>query len=83
VVAHLDTVAKGSDAAKATAAQALRAELVTAGGNYPQPMLIDQLQNVWRMANQADQRPGRDAVVRLDDLRGELAAIEKRAEAPR
>jgi hypothetical protein len=35
------------------------------------------------MANQADQRPGRDAVVRLDDLRGELAAIEKQAEALR
>jgi hypothetical protein len=46
-------------------------------------MLIDQLQNVWRMANQADQRPGRDAVVRLDDLRRVLATMEKRAEALR
>ena len=56
---------------------------MTAGGNYPQPMLIDQLSNVWRMANQADQRPGRDAFVRLEDLRVELAGIEKQAAALR
>jgi hypothetical protein len=56
---------------------------VTASGSYPQPMLIDQLSSVWRMANQADQRPGRDAFQRLEDLRGELAGLEKQAEALR
>jgi hypothetical protein len=46
-------------------------------------MLTDQLASVWRMVNQADQRPGRDAVLRLDDLRAELGDIEKQAEALR
>ncbi len=81
--ARLAEVAGGADAARAKDAAALRAKLVTAGGNYPQPMLIDQLSSIWRMANQADQRPGRDAFMRLDDLRAELAAIEKQAEALR
>jgi hypothetical protein len=81
--ATLADIAKGADATKAKEAAVLRARLVTAGGNYPQPMLIDQLSNVWRMANQADQRPGRDAFVRLDDLRAELADLEKQTAALR
>lgn len=81
LVSRLDGIAREGNAA--TAVASLRSALVTAGGNYPQPMLIDQLQNVWRMANQADQRPGRDATLRLDDLRAELATLEKRAEALR
>jgi photosystem II stability/assembly factor-like uncharacterized protein len=83
LAARLGEVAGGTDAAKASSARALRAKLVTAGGNYPQPMLTDQLASVWRMVNQADQRPGRDAVLRLDDLRAELGDIEKQAEALR
>lgn len=76
--AALSQVAAGSDA-RAQQAAALHAQLVTAGGNYPQPMLVDQLANVWRMANQADQPPGRDAVLRLDDLTLALTALEKQA----
>ncbi len=83
LAATLATAASGADATKARDAAALRAQLVTAGGNYPQPMLIDQLANVWRMANQADQRPGRDALLRVEDLQQELAALEKRAAALR
>ncbi|HTV00559.1 MAG TPA: hypothetical protein VMF13_08490 [Luteitalea sp.] len=71
------------DTEVARAAASLRTALVTAPGSYPQPMLIDQLASIWRMANQADQRPGGDAVIRLNDLRTELAALEKRAEALR
>jgi len=81
--ARLAEVASSADAAKAKEVAALRARLVTASGNYPQPMLIDQLSSVWRMANQADQRPGRDGVTRFEDLRNELATIEKQAEALR
>jgi hypothetical protein len=54
---------------------ALTGRLVTAGGPYPQPMLIDQLANVLRMLGQADQKPGRDAYLRYDDLRRELDAL--------
>jgi len=64
-----------ADAARAKALQALLDRLVTAPVVYPQPMLIDQLSNVARMAGQADQRPGRDAVQRYDDLKRELAAV--------
>jgi photosystem II stability/assembly factor-like uncharacterized protein len=81
--ARLAEAAAGGDPAKARAAATLRTQLVTASGSYPQPMLIDQLSSVWRMANQADQRPGRDAFQRLEDLRGELAGLEKQAEALR
>jgi len=69
-------------AANAPAARALRAlhgRLVTAGGVYPQPMLIDQLANVAAMIGQADQKVGRDAFTRFEDLAKELAAIEAEA----
>jgi Mor family transcriptional regulator len=50
--------------------------LVTASIVYPQPMLVDQLSNIARMIDRADQKPGRDAVQRYDDLMKELAAIK-------
>jgi hypothetical protein len=56
--------------------RALEVRVITAGGSYPQPMLIDQLQSVLRMTSQADQRIGRDAVARFADLEKELAAAE-------
>jgi hypothetical protein len=52
------------------------ARFVTAGGAYPQPMLIDQLANIYRMTNAADQRIGRDAIARYDDLLKEFAALK-------
>jgi hypothetical protein len=56
--------------------QALVDRVVTAEIVYPQPMLIDQLSNIARMAGQADQKVGRDAFVRFDDLKKELAAVK-------
>jgi photosystem II stability/assembly factor-like uncharacterized protein len=53
----------------------LSARVVTAGGAYPQPMLIDQFSNIARMIGQADQKVGRDAFERYDDLMKELNAI--------
>lgn len=57
--------------------QALWARVVTAPGPYPQPMLIDQLSNIARMAGQADQKVGRDAFERFEHLKTELAAIKQ------
>ncbi len=65
-----------ADPARTKRLQALLARIVTAQIVYPQPMLIDQLANVARMLSQADQKPGRDAYVRFDDLMKELAAIK-------
>jgi photosystem II stability/assembly factor-like uncharacterized protein len=55
--------------------QALIDRVVTASGPYPQIMLIDQLANVARMIGQADQKVGRDALQRYDDLMKELRAV--------
>ena len=65
--------------ASARTLQALVDRVVTAEIVYPQPMLIDQLSNVARMAGQADQKVGRDAFVRFDDLKKELAAVKAEA----
>jgi hypothetical protein len=51
-------------------------KLVTADVTYPQPMLIDQLSNVARMVGQADQKVGKEAQARLDDLLKELDQIK-------
>jgi photosystem II stability/assembly factor-like uncharacterized protein len=60
---------------------ALEAALVTASGPYPQPMLIDQLANLYRMASAADQKVGRSTFQYLDELKGELARIQTELDA--
>jgi len=51
----------------------LYAKLVTAEDPYPQPMLIDQISYLSSMLTRADQKPGRDAYVRFDELNQELS----------
>ena len=67
------------DAPAARSLQSLFDRIVTAGTVYPQPKLIDQLANVARMIGQADQKVGRDAFDRFDDLSKEMAAIKAEA----
>jgi photosystem II stability/assembly factor-like uncharacterized protein len=74
-------IADGRDKARADPArvkqlQALFDRVVTASLIYPQPMLIDQFSNIARMIGQADQKPGRDAYLRFDDLIKEMSAIQ-------
>lgn len=59
--------------------QQLYAQLVTAGGTYPEPMLIEQFQNITRMLSGADQKVGGEATRRYDDLMKELHALEAQA----
>ena len=56
--------------------QGLWARVVDQSGIYPQPMLISQLNNVNRMAGQADQKVGKDAHDRFNDLLKELQTIQ-------
>jgi len=42
------------------------------GGSYQTPMLMAQLSYLYGMTTRADQRPGRDAYVRLEVLENEL-----------
>ncbi len=71
--------AAGGGTAKIGALSALRAKLVTAGGAYPTPMLIDQLSSIARMAGSADQKVGRSAFQYLAELEKQLAEIKTEA----
>ncbi len=51
---------------------AIEKELVTPEGIYMTPMLIDQLSYLASMLNRADQRPGKDAIDRYEELKGKL-----------
>jgi hypothetical protein len=66
----------GRPESEVTALKDLRARLVTASGAYPQPMLIDQLASIARMAGSADQKVGRSAFEYLEELRRELTRIK-------
>ena len=65
-----------SDVKFAHPLQAVWARLLDQPGIYPQPMLISQLQNVSRMVGQADQKVGKDAVDRFNDLTKQLQALQ-------
>ena len=62
----------------------LKPTLVTSeAGSYPQPMLIDQLRYLYGMTTRADQKLGRDAFERFEELRGELDRfLQKVEQAP-
>jgi hypothetical protein len=66
---------QAGDEAAVRRLRGLESRLVTAGGPYPQQMLIDQFANVARMLGQADQKPGRDAHLRYQDLKEELDGL--------
>jgi photosystem II stability/assembly factor-like uncharacterized protein len=46
----------------------IRQQFETAEGIYPQPALIDQIRYLYSMLDRADQKPGRDAYQRFDEL---------------
>lgn len=50
-------------------------QLVTADGIYMTPMLIDQVRYLRYMLNQADQRPGKDAYDRFEELKNRFSTI--------
>jgi hypothetical protein len=56
--------------------QALRSQLATAPITYPQPMLIDQLGSLSRMAGSADRKVGRSAIEYFEVLKKQLAGIK-------
>ena len=58
--------------------KAFEAALETAEGRYMKPMLIPQISYLYFMLNQADQRPGRDAYERYEELRAEWEALKGR-----
>ena len=60
-----------------TALKEIRTKLVTSRGRYQQPMIVDQIGYLSSMIDRADQKPGRDAYIRYDELKEALAVCEK------
>ena len=54
---------------------AARETLITAGGAYPTPRLVDQINYLYNMLNGADQKPGRDAHERLAEVEREFRDV--------
>jgi hypothetical protein len=59
---------------------ALEAELVTGSVRYSVPMLIDQLQYLNSMVSRADQKVGRDAFERYEELMEKLGRVSAEVE---
>ncbi len=53
-------------------------ELNTKEGTYMQPMLIDQIRYLQSMLSRADQKPGKDALNRLIELKSEFNALKNK-----
>jgi photosystem II stability/assembly factor-like uncharacterized protein len=51
---------------------AIKKQLISEPGRYAQPMLIDQLEYLYSNLLRADQRPGKDAYNRYDELHRQL-----------
>jgi photosystem II stability/assembly factor-like uncharacterized protein len=58
--------------------RAIQALMVDAGGSYPQPMLLNQINYLRGMTSRADQRPGNFAYTRLEELTEQLSELEAR-----
>lgn len=56
---------------------AIRARLVNESERYPQEMLLSQIRYLGGMIDRADQRPGKDAYVRCEQLEQQIADCEK------
>ena len=85
--ARVTAAVKRLDGAAGRAADTLRmlsvldTALTTDPIRYSQPKLVDQLEYLYGMTTSADQRIGRDAVVRLGELEEELKRVQTRVTA--
>lgn len=67
--------------ALAREADAIVAALESAGGRYPQGMLVEQLGYLYGMTLGADQPVPRDAIARLATLKAQMAGLKRRLDA--
>jgi photosystem II stability/assembly factor-like uncharacterized protein len=59
---------------------AVQAKLVARGLRYPMPQLVEQIEYLYGLATQADQRLGRDASLRYGELRRMFEALSRETE---
>ena len=57
---------------------AVRDALVTQDIIYPQPMLASQISYLYSMISRADQKPGKDAWIRYEELAGEYENLKEK-----
>ncbi|HSK08226.1 MAG TPA: hypothetical protein VK911_01520, partial [Vicinamibacterales bacterium] len=76
VAQAIDRLPRQANGERVAALRAIQAQLVTAGGAYPQPMLIDQLGALSRMAGSADMKVGRSAFDYLTELKTRLKELQ-------
>ena len=53
-------------------------ELNTQEGTYMRPMLIDQIRYLQSMLSRADQKPGNDAYMRLNELKNQFKLLKQK-----
>jgi hypothetical protein len=70
--ARLEKALEGKSGAEAEALTEIQKLLVTAPRRYSQPMLIDMFSYLYQNLNRADQRPGKDAYDRYEELTSQL-----------
>ena len=56
----------------------IKDHLVTKKGTYMKPMLIDQIRYLQSMLSRADQKPGKDALIRLKELKSEFNKLKNK-----
>ena len=56
----------------------IKDHLVTKKGTYMKPMLIDQIRYLQSMLSRADQKLGKDALIRLKELKSEFNILKKK-----
>ncbi len=56
----------------------IKDHLVTKKGTYMKPMLIDQIRYLQSMLSRADQKPGKDALIRLKELKSEFNILKNK-----
>jgi hypothetical protein len=61
---------------KHEALNAIRSQLATKKGPYPQPMLSSQIGYLYSMISRVDQKLGKDAYIRYDELHQQLEELE-------
>jgi photosystem II stability/assembly factor-like uncharacterized protein len=71
---RLKKALEGASAAERTRLDAIRKALLTEPVRYSRPMLADQIEYLYENLDSADQRPGRDAYLRYEELAAALAA---------
>jgi len=59
------------------ALEEIKTKLTTSRGRYQQPKILDQISYLSSMLNRADQKPGKDAYIRYEELKEAISICEK------